>query len=321
MTPLRTTEPRKWSGAILLLVAAVMRWVFANTACIGVAASSSAATDAYVREIEQWRAARLERLVAPDGWLSLVGLHLLKDGVNTIGSANDNDVVIAKLPARFGTVRVAPDRTVELRVEPGVEDVRVNGTVTSAAELHLGAGAVTPTLVTVGSMSFFVIDRGGKKALRVKDSDADRRKHFAGIDYFPIDPTWRIEARWVAFERSRQIMTTNSEGRPSPALVPGKAVFERDGKQIELLAIDEGLTEPLLFVISDLTTGGETYAAARFLSVERPKDGATIVLDFNRAENPPCAFTPFAICPLPPKENRLPFAVKVGEKSYRGARE
>jgi uncharacterized protein (DUF1684 family) len=121
----------------------------------------------------------------------------------------------------------------------------------------------------------------------------------------------------VEFEKSRQIPLTNILGQVSPALVPGKAVFEWEGKTYELLAIDEGPHEPLFFVISDATSGKETYAAARFIYAERAKDGK-IVLDFNRAENPPCAFTPFATCPLPPKENRLPFAVTAGERNYRG---
>jgi uncharacterized protein (DUF1684 family) len=180
------------------------------------------------------------------------------------------------------------------------------------------ADAGEPTIVTAGTVSLFVIDRGGRKALRVKDSAAERRTHFVGLDYFPIDQAWRIEARWEPFEKSRLLPIMNILGQVEPEPVPGKAVFEHDGKTVELLAIDEGPDEPLFFVISDATIGKETYAASRFLYAERPKDGK-IVLDFNRAQNPPCAFTPFATCPLPPKENRLAFAITAGEKNYRGA--
>jgi uncharacterized protein len=165
-----------------------------------------------------------------------------------------------------------------------------------------------------------VIDRGGKKALRVKDSAADRRTHFLGLDYFPVDESWRIVARWVPFEKPRLLPITNLLGQTAPEPVPGKAVFERDGKTYELLPIDEGPGEPLFFVIADATSGKETYGGGRFLYADEPKDGQ-IVLDFNRAQNPPCAFTPFATCPLPPKENRLPFAVTAGEKHYRGGHE
>ena len=137
-------------------------------------------------------------------------------------------------------------------------------------------------------MSFFAIERGEKKALRVKDSAATSRTHFLGIEYFPIDPDWRIEARWVPFEKSRLIPITNILGQTSRALVPGMAVFQREGRMIELLVIDEGPTEPLFIVIADATSGHETYEASRFLYVDRPK-GDKIILDFNRAENPPAA--------------------------------
>jgi uncharacterized protein (DUF1684 family) len=197
--------------------------------------------------------------------------------------------------------------------------ITVDGQPARAAELRPADGAAKPTLVAAGSLSFFLIERGGRKALRVKDRDSPRRQQFAGLDYFPVAPAWRIEARWEPFERARQIPITNVLGQTSPGLVPGRALFEHDGKTWELLPLDEGPDEALFFVFSDATSGRETYGASRFLYAARPREGArTVVLDFNLAENPPCAFTPFATCPLPPKENRLPFAVTAGEKSYRG---
>jgi uncharacterized protein (DUF1684 family) len=274
--------------------------------------------DAYAREIQAWRGQRLSRLTAPDGWLTLIGLHFLRDGVNTVGSARDNAVVLAKGPAHLGVATLAKDGRVSLALADGVE-ARIGGRAVREAELK-SADAGEPTIVTAGPVSLFVIDRGGRKALRVKNSAAERRTHFVGLDYFPIDQGWRIEARWEPFEKSRLLPIMNILGQVEPEPVPGKAVFEHDGKTVELLAIDEGPEEPLFFVISDATSGKETYAASRFLYAERPKDGK-IVLDFNRAQNPPCAFTPFATCPLPPKENRLAFAIAAGEKNYRGAHE
>lgn len=272
--------------------------------------------DAYAREIQAWRGQRLSRLTAPDGWLTLIGLHFLRDGVNTVGSARDNAVVLAKGPAHLGVATLRKDGRVSLALADGI-DARIGGRSVREAELK-PADAGEPTIVTAGTVSLFVIDRGGRKALRVKDSAAERRTHFVGLDYFPIDQAWRIEARWEPFEKSRLLPIMNILGQVEPEPVPGKAVFEHDGKTVELLAIDEGPDEPLFFVISDATIGKETYAASRFLYAERPKDGK-IVLDFNRAQNPPCAFTPFATCPLPPKENRLAFAITAGEKNYRGA--
>lgn len=274
------------------------------------------AADDYAASIEAWRAERTKRLTTPDGWLSLIGLHFLKAGANTVGSAADNAIVLAKGPAHLGTVVLGEGGKVTVTLNPAAEAL-VNGVSRLSAELDEGRQG-KPTLVSCGTMSFILIDRGGKKALRARDSESERRVNFLGIDYFPIDPAWCIEAKWMAFERPREIPITNILGQTSPALVLGKAVFEREGKTIELLPIQESPTDPLFFVIADATSGNETYAAARFLYAEPPVDGR-VVLDFNRAQNPPCAFTPFATCPLPPKENRMPIAVTAGEKKYREA--
>jgi hypothetical protein len=197
--------------------------------------------------------------------------------------------------------------------------VKVDGESRRRAELRWSEPK-HPTLLTVGTLTCFVVDRGGKKALRVKDSESPRRTGFVGLDYFPIDARWRIEARWEAFERSRLIPITTMVGQTGPEPVPGKAIFTHGGRTFELLPIDEGRDVPLFFVISDLTSGKETYGGCRFLYVEWPREGQTrIVLDFNLAENPPCAFTPYSTCPFPPKENRLPFAIPAGEKNYRGS--
>lgn len=281
-------------------------------------AIAPAADDRHAAEIDAWRRDRVARLTAPDGWLTLIGLHFLREGVSTVGSAQDNDVVLAKGPARLGNIALAADGGVSLTLADGV-NATVEGRPCDRVVLEWRDPA-KPTTVVVGTLSLFVIDRGGRKALRVKDSAAERRTQFAGLDYFPIDPSWRIAARWVPFEKSRMVPITNLLGQTSPALVPGKAVFEREGRRFELLPLDEGPEHPLFFVISDATSGHETYPAARFVYAERPRDGI-VVLDFNRAQNPPCAFTPFATCPLPPKENRLPIAVRAGEKNYRGGHE
>lgn len=276
------------------------------------------AADAYLREIAQARVQRVAKLTTPDGWLSLIGLHFLKAGANTVGSAKENDVVLANGPAKVGTLTVAADGKITLEVAPEA-DVRVDGKAVRTAELKWDVPS-KPTLVEFGTVTFFAIDRAGKKALRVKDSESPRRLKFGGLDYFPIDPAWRIEARWEPFEKLRMMPGTNILGQTEMNLVAGKANFEREGRKLELIAIDEGPDAPLFFVIADATSGKETYGGGRHLYAARPKEGQrTIVLDFNLAENPPCAFTPFSTCPVPPKENRLPFAVRAGEKTYRSA--
>ena len=283
---------------------------------IGLGAAEPGA-DSYVKEIESWRSERVQQLTKPDGWLTLIGLHFLKPGENTLGTAPDNAVVLAKGPAHLGSVTLGADGTVKVVFNPGT-GAQVEGRDALAAVLHDDKHG-HPTMVSVGTVSFYLIDRGGKKALRVKDSEAERRTHFLGVDYFPIDPTWRIEAQWVPFDKPREISIRNILGDVSPALILGKAVFTREGRTYELWPIQEAPDETLFFVISDQTSGDQTYEAARFLYAA-PESGGKVVLDFNRAQNPPCAFTPFATCPLPPKENQLTLAVTAGEKKYRGHR-
>jgi uncharacterized protein (DUF1684 family) len=269
----------------------------------------------YATEIKTWQAERVASLTKPTGWLSLIGLHFLQPGENRLGTAADNTIVLAAGPAALGTVTLTPEGKALFTAAAEVT-TQIDGQPARTGELL--SGTAKPTVVSAGTVSFFVIERGGRKALRVRDSESDRRKHFLGIDTFPIDPSWRIEAQWVPFAEPKEITIQNIIGNVSQEKVPGKAVFTRDGRTFELLPIIEGPDEPLFFVIADETSGKETYGAARFVYADLPKDGK-VLLDFNKAENPPCAFTPFATCPLPPKENRLKLAITAGEKNYRGA--
>lgn len=270
---------------------------------IGLAAAE-VAPDPYTQEIETWRAQRVAQLTKPDGWLTLIGLHFLKPGENSVGTAPDNAVVLAKGPAHLGIFTLDQHGQVRVMFNPGNE-VLVDGQSVLAAELPDDMRG-QPAVVSAGSVSLYVITRDGKKALRVKDSEAEMRVHFLGIDYFPIDPTWRIEAQWVPFDKPREIPIRNILGNVSPAMILGKAVFTRAGHTYELLPIQNDPDGLLFFVISDQTSGDQTYAAARFLYAAPEVDGK-VILDFNKAQNPPCAFTSFATCPLPPKENQLPW--------------
>ncbi len=285
--------------------------------CLGVMGIAQAEESAaYQAELESWRAERTERLTNEHGWLSLIGLHFLKQGANTIGKAEDNDIVLAAGPDHLGTAYLGKYARVKLQINPG-QGVRVDGEELLSADLADGRKN-KPSVVTVGTMSFYVIERGGRKALRVKDSASDRRRDFGGIDYFPIDPSWRVEARWVPFAKSKSVAINNTLGEVSRATMLGKVVFERDGRTFELLPLQDSVGAPLLLVIADETSGTESYEAARFGYADAVKEGV-VIIDFNKALNPPCAYTPFATCPLPPKQNVLPIAVRAGEKDYRGS--
>lgn len=269
----------------------------------------------YAQEVERWRATRIARLTAPNGWLSLIGLEWLKPGGNRLGSAADNDIVLAKAPARLGAITWAEDGTLSISLEAG-SGATIDGKPATQAAL-LDDSHATPTSVAFSSVNFIVIDRDGRKGLRVRDSEAETRTQFAGIDCFPIDPAWRIVADWQPLDPPFQLATGTVIGTIENYPAPGKAVFEREGQRFELYPVIEVPGDTQLFLIfADATSGKETYGAARFLYADMPRDGK-IVLDFNKAYNPPCAFTPYATCPLAPPENRLALRVTAGELGYR----
>jgi uncharacterized protein len=278
---------------------------------------SAGTEDAYTSEIESWRDQRVERLKAPSGWLSLVGLEWLKPGTNTLGSASDNDIIIAKAPAHLGSIEWSGDK-VSIALDAGSAAL-IDDKPLAHAEL-LDDSHEKPTTISFDTVRFYLIDRaGGKKGLRIKDIEAKSRVGFLGIDYYPIDPSWRVEATWVAFDPPHTLEIPNVIGTIDKMPVPGKAVFEHDGQTFELLPVLETEdADELFWIIADKTSGKETYGAARFIYSAMPKDGK-VVIDFNKAYNPPCAFTPYATCPLAPPENRLGVAVRAGEKKYRGS--
>lgn len=283
---------------------------------VAVATGSAMAGDDYTAAVEKVRAARLDTLKAPGGWLSLIGLEWLQPGANRIGSAPDNDIVLKAGPAHLGTVTVDNDGTVAIELAKGSGALVDGREVQRATLVDDGGTGRKATEVRFGSANFFVISRDGKKALRVKDENADSRQHFKGLDYFAIDPSWRVVADWVPFDPPHELEIGNVLGTIDKEKVPGKAVFVRDGHTYELYPIQEE-PDSLFFVFADRTSGKETYGAARFLDTPLAKDGK-LVLDFNEARNPPCAFTPYATCPLAPPENRLDVRVTAGEKKYAG---
>ena len=285
---------------------------------VGTIALAQSDDSAYTKEILQWRQARIERLTKPDGWLSLVGLAWLKEGRNSLGSAKDNDVIIESAPAHLGTIVLSGGKaTIAL-------DANSGATIDGAAKLEselLDDTHEKPTTVEFGTTSLYVHKSADKFALRIKDSEAPTRKHFLGIDYFDIDPSWRVEAKWEAYDPPHEVEEGNIIGQTDKVVVPGAAVFEHAGQTFRVEPVIEtpGDTE-LFLVFADQTSGKETSGAARFVYTEPPKNGK-VVIDFNKAYNPPCAFTPYATCPLPTAQNRLKTRVTAGEKKYRGSHE
>jgi hypothetical protein len=278
------------------------------------AAGPPAVDPAYRREIAEWRRQREAGLRAEGGWLATAGLHWLPEGESSLGSQPMADVVLpASAPARVGTL-TRQGSSVRLEVAPGVGATHAGEPARSLELVSDAAGA--PTVVELGTLAFHVIERGDRLALRVKDAASPSRQEFTGLDSFPIDPSWRLAARFEPYDPPRPLPVEDVSGGIQDGTSPGAVVFRHGGETHRLDALGEG--DSLFLIFADATSGKETYGGGRYLYTDLPGDDGTLVVDFNRAYNPPCAFTPYATCPLPPPQNRLPVAVTAGEKRYRG---
>lgn len=306
-------------AALLLGLAACDRDRDAAARAPGADASpASQAGSHYREEIERWRAQRVALLRAPMGWLSYTGSGRLRAGTYRVGSAQDNDVVLPGGPAQLGTLRIGEDGAVGFEAAPGAA-VMLRGRPFVHGALNTDAMRGVETRLSVGEDEFYVVDTGAGFGWRFRDPSAQAREAFRGIDYFPIDRDWRVVADWHPASTPQRMTLLTSIGTPQSLPVAGEARFEIDGRSYRLHALREDSTGRLFFPFSDRTSGRETYGGARYLFVEPPPRGERIVLDFNRAQNPPCAFTAHVVCPIAPVGNRLDLAVTAGEKSYFAA--
>lgn len=256
--------------------------------------------DNYEAEIEAWREARLGSLTAPTGWLSLVGLHWLEQGANTIGSGEDQDIPLPEpAPAHVGTYHL-------LGPQIAAETEDIDGLAVSKDGY---------SEMSYGALQWFLIERGGRYGIRVRDTLLPTRIRLRPIEFFPIDLSYRVRATFTPAEANESVMMRNVLDMEYPVPVMGTLRFRLNGKSYTLEALDGGPND-LFLIFSDLTTGESTYGGGRYLYCARPgEDGATVI-DFNKAYNPPCAFTDYATCLLPRAENRLEVALEVGEKTF-----
>jgi uncharacterized protein (DUF1684 family) len=241
-----------------------------------------------------------------------VGLFWLKHGDNTVGADPGSDVALPKgsAPPKVGVFDLH-DGITSFQAASGSR-VTLNGQpATSGALTHDSSGA--PDVLQVNNLTMFVIERGGRYAIRLKDANSEMRKAFKGLKYYPPREEYRVIARFVPYDPPKTIPVPNILGQVEQTPSPGYVTFTLNGRECRLDPITEGDT--LFFIFKDLTSGKETYPPGRFLNTEMPKNGE-VVLDFNKAYNPPCAFTPYATCPLPPEENKLSIAIEAGELRY-----
>ncbi len=259
-----------------------------------------------------WKARRLESVGGTNGWTTLVGLHWLEEGTNTAGTSPTNSIVFdtPHLPAAFGTF-VRTGLRVKFVSAPGAA-VRVAGRPVGELELVTDAEE-EPTRLEVGSASVIAIRRADRLGLRMRDSRAPARQAFHGLRCYPYDPAWRLTGRFEAFPGIRTLRVPNVVGLTEEFASPGALVFEVAGRTHRLdVALERGETD-FFIMFHDRTAGDTTYGAGRFLYVKPPGPDGTVTIDFNLAYTPPCGFTKFATCPLPPRQNRLPFAIPAGE--------
>ena len=277
------------------------------------AAGGAGVPETYRREIDAFHRHREDQLTSDGGWLSVAGLFWLKPGANRFGAERSNDVVLPpSAPAHAGTFWFEAG-AVRVEVAPGVP-LTLGGRPVTQKTLRSDTGGADPDVLALGPLTLQIIERGGRLAVRLKDKERAERKHFKGLVWYPINPAYRIVARFVPHDRPTTITVPSIIGTAEAMPSPGSAVFELGGRSLRLDPVVEAGDTRLFFIFRDVTAGKTTYGAGRFLYADPPKDGR-VILDFNQAVSPPCAVTPYATCPLPPQQNHLPIAIEAGEMS------
>jgi uncharacterized protein (DUF1684 family) len=271
--------------------------------------------EAHAAQVAAWRADRDLRLRRPDGWLALVGLHWLSPGENHVGAHPANQVMLHghDIPPRIGSLWVEDGR-VRLVPHDGV-DILHGGKPVGEITLEDDRNE-RPTLLELGSLRIHIIRRGGRFALRVRDGQAPAIRAFKGMEHFPVDLGWMVVSRFEPAEHGATIEIMDITGSVSRAPNPGAVVFERGGTTWRLDALPGGDDGSLWLIFGDLTNGSETYGGGRFLYTEALAPNGTVVVDFNLAYNPPCVFSQYATCPLPPQQNRLALRIEAGERAW-----
>lgn len=306
-------RPRNPRGGLLLLALAALALP------VPTPAAPTQATDPQAEQaaVLAWRTQRLASLTSDTGWLTLAGLYWLKPGDNSFGRAPGNALTLdnPSLAATAGSF-VLTGQQVRFVARAG-SGVTHDGAPVSSLDLASDVQG-KPTVLASGALRFFVIERVGHMGVRVRDLDNPHRRDFRGLEYFPVSADWAVQARFERYTPARRIKIVNILGMEDEMPSPGAVVFSKDGREWRLdTVLEEPGDQQLFIMFADSTSGHETYGAGRFLYIPLPQ-GDTVLVDFNKAYNPPCALNDFATCPLPPYQNRMTLRVDAGEKSYAG---
>jgi uncharacterized protein len=276
-------------------------------------------TAMYVDSINAWRAQAETGLKRDNGWLTLAGRYVMKQGESTIGTAAGSDILLPAGvgPERLGTILVEPNK-VTLKLRDGI--AMKKGDKEFTGERVMGTDTSTRDWVSLGRMAFHVIQRDDRFVLRLADNESDVRKSFAGRTWFDVKPTMKVAGKFVPYKTGKKIQIINVLDEASDEPSPGYVEFKLAGKTYKLDAVAEAKDKELFIILKDATATKETYGAGRFLAVEWPEavraKGGPVTIDFNKVYNPPCAFSAYTTCPLPPKQNILNTRLEAGEK-YR----
>ncbi len=280
------------------------------TSCTG--GNKPHASKEYLQEMDAWRAKRIKNLKSETGWLNLVGLYWLKEGENTFGSGKNNDIIFPEdAPEQIGTF-VLKNGKVTVNINQNV-DVEINGKKITTSELENDLHG-KPTVLSWKNYRWFIIKRADRFGVRLRNLEAKLVKEFKGIESYPVDEKWKVPAIFVRYKTPKLLEIPTIIGTIEEDTAKGYLQFELEGNQFTLDPIDSG--DKFFIIFADKTSGKETYGGGRFLYVPKPDSSGKTVIDFNKAYNPPCAFTKYATCPLPPKDNYLKIAITAGEKNY-----
>ncbi len=292
------------------------RYLFLLVLTILAMYSSAQNKKSFQEDMTEWKQKRIAALKAPNGWLNLTGLYWLKPGKNNFGSASTNEIVYQHkdMPKNAGYFLYENKQVYWVTAETVKITIKDSGV---SKVLVYEEGKQVAPLLALGSLRWNIIQRDDKIGIRLRDLQSPKLSSFKGCERYKDDSTWRLNARFEK-KQENKLLITNVLGQTNAQESPGKLIFSIAGKEYQLDALGEG--NELFILFGDATSGKGTYPAGRFLYADLPDAKGNTIIDFNKAFNPPCAFTIYATCPLPPKQNILPIAIKAGEKDHLGGR-
>jgi uncharacterized protein (DUF1684 family) len=287
--------------------------IFISTSCTEEKLEQKGSAD-YISEIDQWHQKRVDRLKDENGWLTLVGLHWIEEGENSFGSDKNNNIVFPEnAPPKIGNIELK-DSVITLKVENGVNVSSEDNQVKNIKLKEDITG--DPTILDVGPLRWYIIKRGERYAIRLRDTKHPLRETFDGIERFPVNEDWKLTATVDQYDPPKVISLPTQIGTIEEESSPGAVVFEKNGNTYRIDAVDRG--KRLWLIFADETSGEETYGAGRYLYIDEPDSTGTTIVDFNLAYNPPCVFTKYATCAFPPQQNFLKLRITAGEKNWGG---